>query len=65
MKARAKLDGTTMRAIILRGLEAVLRERALAASDRKKRFEVPMIRSTRPGTLKLGDEGVYEYIEFP
>jgi hypothetical protein len=66
LKARAKEEGTTMRAIVLRAIEAELhRASRPAVIDRKKRFEIPVRRSTRPGTLKLGAEGVYEYIDFP
>jgi hypothetical protein len=66
LKALAKKEGTTMRAIVLRAIEAELhRDSALAVPNRKKGFEIPVIRSKRPGTLKLGEEGVYEYIDFP
>jgi hypothetical protein len=66
LKALAKEEGTTMRAIVLRAIEAELhRDRTLAVPNRKKRFEIPVIRSKRPGSLKLGEEGVYEYIDFP
>jgi len=36
--------------------------------DAKKaaaRPRFPVIRSKRPGSLKLGEDGVYEYIPFP
>jgi hypothetical protein len=64
--ARAKEEGTTMAAIILRGIDAELgAESPPAPPNRKRRLELPLIRSKRPGTLKLGEEGVYEYIDFP
>jgi hypothetical protein len=66
LKARAKNEGTTMRAIILRAINAELRrESPPALPERKGKFELSQIRSKRPGTLKLGEEGVYEYIDFP
>jgi hypothetical protein len=66
LKARAKEEGTTMRAIILRGINAELRrESPPVRPDRRKRHDFPLICSKRPGTLKLGEEGVYEYIDFP
>jgi len=66
LKERAKEEGTTMRAIVLRAIEAELhRESPPAAPNRAKKFEIPVIRSKRPGSLKLGDEGVYQYIDFP
>jgi predicted DNA-binding protein len=64
LKARAKEEGTTMRAIVLRGIERVLRtEDAPPAKESTARF--PAVHSNTPGTLKLGEEGVYEYIDFP
>jgi hypothetical protein len=66
LKTLAKEEGTTMRAIVLRAIEAELhRENPPAVPNRGKKFKIPVIRSKRPGSLKLGDEGVYEYIDFP
>jgi len=66
LKALAKREGTTMRAIILQAIDGVLNEKMPpAAPEQKRRFEHPVIPSKRPGTLKLGEEGVYEYIDFP
>jgi len=66
LEALAKQEGTTVQAIILRGIDAVLQEEGRHfAPKRSGRFKIPLIRSTRPGTLKLGEEGVYEYIDFP
>jgi hypothetical protein len=66
LKARAKQEGTTMRAVILRAIE---RERQAgsppAPASTTARPNLPLIRSKRPGTLKLGKERVYEYIDFP
>lgn len=54
-----------MRAFVLRAIDAELRrESAPASPERKRRFDIPF-RSKRPGTLRLGEEGVYEYIDFP
>ncbi len=66
LKAQAKLEGTTMRAFVLRGIESVLRQNAVHTPGKRKRlFRSPIIRSKRPGSLKLGPEGVYEWIDFP
>ena len=66
LKARAKEEGTTIRAIVLRAIDCELdRKGPPADPNRKGRFEHAVIRSKRPGTLKLGEEGVYEYIDFP
>jgi hypothetical protein len=64
MKIRAANEGTTIREIILEGVAMRLRgESATATRGDGPRF--PVIRSRNPGSLKLGEEGVYEYIPFP
>jgi hypothetical protein len=66
LKALAKKEGTTMRAIILRGIDAVLNEKqSQKTSTGNTKLRFPIICSSKPGTLKLTEEGVYEYIEFP
>ena len=66
LKARAKEEGTTMRAIIFQAIDAVLQaRRSLFAPERRGKFKLPLIRSKRPGALKLGEEGAYQYIDFP
>jgi len=64
MKVCAATEGTTLKEIILEGVAVRLRAgRRAAIQNDRPRF--PAIRSTKPGSLKLGEEGVYEYIPFP
>jgi hypothetical protein len=63
IKVRAASEGTTIREIILEGLAIRLRSGTTAQREGGPRF--PVIRSKNPGSLKLGEEGVYEYIPFP
>ena len=64
MKVRAATEGTTMREIILEGVAMRLNQGSLAEKqEQHPRF--PAVRSQSPGSLKLGEEGVYEYIPFP
>jgi hypothetical protein len=64
MKVAAATEGTTIREIVLEGVAIRLRNgRVPATQDRKPRF--PVLQSKNPGSLKLGEEGVYEYIPFP
>ncbi len=64
LKIRAASEGTSIREIILEGVTMRLRsENATATRGDRPRF--PVIRSRNPGSLKLGEEGVYEYIPFP
>ncbi len=64
MKVLAASEGTTLKEIILESVEARLRTgRPAARPQRRPRF--PVIRSRKPGSLQLGEEGVYDYIPFP
>jgi len=64
LKSRAALEGKTVKELILRGVSVTLR---LHETDtpRRRGLKLPNIRSKNPGSLKLGKEGVYEYIPFP
>ena len=53
-----------MREIILDGV-ALRLGMGSAAPKQGGRQRFPVIRSHKPGSLKLGEEGVYEYIPFP
>ena len=64
MKIRAASEGTTIREIILQGVAMRLRGGGPSA-PRQDRLRFPVIRAKNPGSLKLGEEGVYEFIPFP
>lgn len=65
MKVYAASEGTTIKEIILQGVAARLQAgRALSAKP-ESRPRFPVIHSKQPGSLQLGEEGVYEYIPFP
>ena len=64
MKLRAASEGTTIREIILEGVTMRLR-RGGPVKKQESQPRFPVIRSKHPGSLKLGQEGVYEYIPFP
>jgi len=64
LKMLAAERGTTVREIVQEGL--AMRLRSPEAVPRRKRGpRFPVIRSKNPGSLKLAEEGVYEYIPFP
>lgn len=64
LKVYAATEGTTIREIILEGVQERLRSREPKSTvEGRPRF--PVIRSRNPGSLSLGEEGVYEYIPFP
>ena len=64
LKGRAALEGKTVKELLLRGAITVLKTEAGSLS-RKRVGLPPVIESHNPGSLKLGEEGVYEYIPFP
>jgi hypothetical protein len=64
LKTKAAREGKTVREIVLEGVAIQLRSASVTA-DQKHKPRFPVIRSKRPGSLKLGEEGVYEYIPFP
>jgi hypothetical protein len=63
LKVRAATEGTTVKEIILEGV--ALRMSARESRDELPRAPFPVIRSLSPGSLQLGEEGIYEYIPFP
>ncbi len=64
MRVRAASEGATMREFILEGVAMKL-QRVNVTTRPGGRPRFPVIRSEKPGSLKLGEEGVYEYIPFP
>jgi hypothetical protein len=64
IRVRAASDGKTMRDIILDGI-AMRLQMEKAPQKQRGRFRIPVIKSKNPGSLRLGEEGVYEYIPFP
>jgi hypothetical protein len=56
LKIKAAQEGKPVRQIVLRGIERELRP-AEAQPERKK-FQIPLIHSTQPGTLHLTNEEI-------
>jgi hypothetical protein len=63
LKARAAREGTSVKQVILRSVKREMGAPQPEKSAKGLRF--PLIASKQPGSLKLGKEGVYEYIPFP
>jgi hypothetical protein len=62
LKGKAATEGCSVKELILRGVEAELQ------SNRRKpprRVSLPIIRSKRPGSLRLDNAKIYEIIPFP
>lgn len=62
LKARAADEGRPAKALILRGIEHVLADRKVAA---KGKLVAPVIRSKRPGSLRIDNARIYDVISFP
>jgi predicted alpha/beta hydrolase len=60
LKASAAERGCSVKELILRGVES-----QLATRKRSSRIRLPIVRSKRPGTLRLTNEQIYEIIPFP
>jgi hypothetical protein len=64
IKARAAREGRSIKELILHSVSITLRNE-LPAVRVSRKGKYPIIHAKRPGSLKLGPEGVYEYIPFP
>ena len=63
LRTRAASEGRSAKALILRGVEHVIS--APAPSVPRRRVKLPIVRSKRPGTLRLDNARIYDVISFP
>jgi len=61
LKIKAAREGTPVRQIVLRGIE---RELDGTGDKPVRKLQLPLIRSTRPGTLHLTNEQIDELTAF-
>ena len=62
LKTKAAREGSTVKELILRSVEAKLAERK---GKRPKRIVLPIIKSKKPGTLYLDNAKIAELVPFP
>jgi hypothetical protein len=62
LKGKAATEGRSVKELILRGVEAELQSHRW---KRGRRVSLPIIRSKRPGSLRLDNAKIYEIIPFP
>ena len=62
LKSKAAIEGTTVKELVLRGVDVVLLEEEM---PRKRRLKLPLIGSDQPGSLHLDNEQIYDLIGFP
>jgi hypothetical protein len=62
LKSRAAAEGGTVKQLLLRGAETVLRE---PVKEKVRRLRVPILNKGKPGSLKIDNEKIYDLIGFP
>ena len=62
LKTRAAREGRSVKALILRGAEQVLKAETRGS---RRRVTLPIVRSKQPGTLVIDNAGIYDIIGFP
>lgn len=61
LKGKAANEGRSVKELILRGVEQELKGRR----TRSSRVTLPIVRSKRPGSMKLDNAKIFEIIPFP
>jgi hypothetical protein len=62
LKTRAAGDGQSVKSLILVGVEQILKEEPPAPGQR---VTLPIVRSKRPGSLRIDNARIYDVISFP
>ncbi|HET9370714.1 MAG TPA: hypothetical protein VFO19_10725 [Vicinamibacterales bacterium] len=62
LKARAAGEGRSTRALILQGVEHILKRRP---DGPRRRVTLPLVKSKRPGSLRIDNARIYDAISFP
>lgn len=62
LRARAAGEGRSAKALILQGVEQVLHAES---STPRRRVKLPLVRSTRPGSMRIDNARIYDVISFP
>jgi hypothetical protein len=62
LRRRAAAEAITVSTLIVRAIEPVIGERNLKS---KRRVKLPIVRSKRPGKLRIDSAKIYNVISFP
>jgi hypothetical protein len=62
LKGKAASEGTTVKALVMKGVEVVLSERT---APKRKKLKLPILRSSSPATIDIDNERIYDLIGFP
>ena len=62
LKSRAAQEGRSVKELILRSVEGQL---GVGQKPSKRRVSLPLVRSKRPGKVRLDNARIFELIPFP
>jgi hypothetical protein len=62
LKARAAGEGRSAKALILQGVEHVLRS---GTPETGRPVSLPLVKSRRPGSIRIDNARIYDVISFP
>jgi plasmid stability protein len=62
LKARASAEGRSVKAVLLDAAEHVL---SGSESAPRRAVRLPLVKSKRPGSLRLDNAAIYDIISFP
>jgi hypothetical protein len=62
LKGKAASEGTTVKALVIKGVEVILSEHP---ELHRKRLKLPILKSGSPGTIDIDNERIYDLIGFP
>jgi hypothetical protein len=62
LKSRAASEGTTVKAMVMRGVDVVLSGNN---APNHRRLRLPLLRSKYPASLKIDNECIHDLIGFP
>jgi hypothetical protein len=63
LKSKAAMRGKSIKQLVLRGVDVVLREEERGPLRRK--LKLPLIAAKNPGSLDIDNERIYDLIGFP
>jgi hypothetical protein len=62
LKNKAASESTTVKALVLKGVEVVLMQ---PRTPRRKKLRLPVLSSREPGSLDIDNDRIYDIIGFP
>lgn len=63
LKSRAAHEGSSVKRLIVRGVEQVLGQKC--GKPPRQRVKLPLIAAKRPGSVQINNARIYDIISFP